>query len=419
MLSSVHAFLAGTLPHLGEGGAAEGVPAGVLSPPPASYLSSSHISPLEPEGDVDRDLPSVTWAEGGRFVKVRVPGVAPESRGRRDEVKRFSSASRRRLLSLVNSINQDVCQPMEFLFVTLTYGESYPAVRATKRHLDTFLKRLERAWGHHWLLWKLEPQRRGAPHYHLLIYWPSIDAHSYLVLLEWVAQAWFEIAGEGDANHKLVHQGCKGNRPCVEVVQSWRAVAAYVGKYLGKLSFGDEEWIHQGRYWGQRRSELAPCTLHEENVSQVEAKLLRRQLIRHFQHEASGVIHFSGRQTASGVHQPGFNLRRDRKVDGKPLSSCWLELAQDLGRRVWIKRRRWPTSRGGFTGFVDVKVFYKYRDWARREAADKCNVLHKSSKSNYAGQKAPSEDTGLEEASVSSGWGASSGVVSMKRAPAP
>jgi hypothetical protein len=54
---------------------------------------------------------------------------------------------------------------------TLTYPGDWEAVaptgKAVKRHLDQFRKRFERAWGFPPLgIWKLEFQRRGAPHIH-------------------------------------------------------------------------------------------------------------------------------------------------------------------------------------------------------------------------------------------------------------
>ncbi|WP_055536907.1 rolling circle replication-associated protein [Streptomyces neyagawaensis] len=55
---------------------------------------------------------------------------------------------------------------------TLTYPGDWLAVaptgKAVKRHMDQFRKRFERAWGFAFLgIWKLEFQRRGAPHIHL------------------------------------------------------------------------------------------------------------------------------------------------------------------------------------------------------------------------------------------------------------
>jgi hypothetical protein len=55
---------------------------------------------------------------------------------------------------------------------TLTYPGDWllvaPTGAAVKRHMVVFYKRFSRAWGFEWVgIWKLEFQRRGAPHIHL------------------------------------------------------------------------------------------------------------------------------------------------------------------------------------------------------------------------------------------------------------
>ena len=58
--------------------------------------------------------------------------------------------------------------------ITLTYPGDWltvaPNGKEAKRHLAAFRRRYERAWGEPLAaVWKLEFQRRGAPHYHLLM----------------------------------------------------------------------------------------------------------------------------------------------------------------------------------------------------------------------------------------------------------
>ncbi|MFJ9448653.1 hypothetical protein ACIRRH_43740 [Kitasatospora sp. NPDC101235] len=65
--------------------------------------------------------------------------------------------------------------------VTLTYPGEWESVagdgKEVKRHLVTFLKRYERAWGGRIVgVWKLEFQRRGAPHFHILMVPPHGSA---------------------------------------------------------------------------------------------------------------------------------------------------------------------------------------------------------------------------------------------------
>jgi hypothetical protein len=164
--------------------------------------------------------------------------------GRRDTIKRFSVDSRRRLMTMIAGIRLDAELP---LFVTLTYPDQFPTVQECKRDLDLFRRRLKYAHVKSAGVWKLEPQMRGAPHYHLLL-WNIKEKEKFLV---WVCRNWYEIAGHEDPKHFQFHAGLLGNQPCVTEVRSWRGVWSYASKYLGKtfeVAGWSDQW--QGRYWG-------------------------------------------------------------------------------------------------------------------------------------------------------------------------
>lgn len=163
--------------------------------------------------------------------------------GIRGKVQGFSRSSRLRMLRLIACVLRDAELPC---FVTLTYPDKFPTVERAKRDLDVFIRRIRRAFlaG---LIWKLEPQKRGAPHYHLLVW--GVDQDELFI---WVVKNWYEIAGDGDINHKLFHQGkLPDSEPCVSKVDSFNGVWFYAAKYIGKV-FEVAEWGKQwtGRFWG-------------------------------------------------------------------------------------------------------------------------------------------------------------------------
>ena len=123
-----------------------------------------------------------------------------------------------------------------------------------QKHLENFAKRLKREFSDIGFIWKLEPQERGAPHYHLLV-WGVQEAD----LFYFVPSAWYEIAGDGDHNHLLFHMGCLRNQHCVSEVRSWRGVWSYASKYLGK-TFEVAGWdcIYPGRFWAVVNRENIP-----------------------------------------------------------------------------------------------------------------------------------------------------------------
>jgi len=145
-------------------------------------------------------------------------------------------------------------------FVTLTYPAEFPTARASKRDLDVFLKRMKRVFPDVFGFWKLEPQQRGAPHYHLLLAMGDGGRvnNDYLLvqLQEWVPAAWCEVVGSDDARHLQFHVRHKDD--VVTEVRSSHGVMKYAGKYVGKAQedrCDKGDWSHSGRWWGRVNAE--------------------------------------------------------------------------------------------------------------------------------------------------------------------
>src|SRR5215207_3959326 len=100
------------------------------------------------------------------------------SGGNRDRVRGFSRASRRNLLRHLASINRGAFRAFKgrMIFVTLTYPGEYPQdPELCKRHLKALRKRLQREFKPFAAFWRLGIQKRGAWHFHLLLFvGPSI-----------------------------------------------------------------------------------------------------------------------------------------------------------------------------------------------------------------------------------------------------
>jgi hypothetical protein len=161
---------------------------------------------------------------------------------KRGKVAGFSAKSRNRLMRTLGEVRRD-CLPV---FVTLTYPREYPNMAETfKRDLDNFLKRLARKFPEVAGVWKLEPQKRGAPHFHLLV-WGA----SHAELSAFVPGAWCQVVKSSDPNHLAWHLGLLGNdnEHCVQQIESQRGVFWYASKYMSKeVALSCEDW---GRWWG-------------------------------------------------------------------------------------------------------------------------------------------------------------------------
>lgn len=231
-------------------------------------LSYSHISSTRPVLAASY----VEYAERGTFIKLRFKNLHTEreresfikdkarraaldqrdhtlegptlngrllfgARRKRSAVKGFTASSQRRLRVLINSLPDTLPVP---LFATLTYPGDWPGdARQWKRHLDLMLTIISRKHGKPPIIWKLEPQERGAPHFHLAVYTEKFMGH------RWLARRWYKIVGSKDRRH--LRAGTS-----VERARSRRGSLSYMAKYIGKAFAAPVGWENQGRWWGVR-----------------------------------------------------------------------------------------------------------------------------------------------------------------------
>ena len=168
-------------------------------------------------------------------------------------------------MSRIASVKRKAKLPV---FVTLTYPKSFPEPKQSKKHLKEFIRRIKRTFPMAGIIWKLEPQKRGAPHYHLLV-WGSSEKN----LRAWVPTAWHDIAGGGDPLHLLWHEGKLKNKHCVNAVYSFKGVWAYASKYLGK-TFEVAGWDSKavGRFWAVVKPDNIPFgEPMKKDISRAEA----------------------------------------------------------------------------------------------------------------------------------------------------
>jgi hypothetical protein len=145
----------------------------------------------------------------------------PHGRGIRDRVRGFSRESRTNFLRRLASINRGAFKAFKgrMIFVTLTYPGEYPQdPDICKRHLKALHKRLQRMYGTFAAFWRLGIQRRGAWHFHLLLFvgpsFGSVDK-----LRNFISSSWYEVTGKISEGHLRA-----GTR--VVAVKRWREVTS-------------------------------------------------------------------------------------------------------------------------------------------------------------------------------------------------
>lgn len=226
---------------IGDDGVGRGglLPAQETAPTRQPILSTCHNSP------------KIIFQSGASLLTVkRLPKkkdtdadevIKKDKPTKRGNVSGFSAKSRLRLMRTLASVRRDNLP----LFVTLTFPENYPNIQKAKTFLDSFIKRLARKFPNVAGVWKLEPQKRGAPHFHLLV-WGA----SYIDMVCFVPTAWYEIVGSNDVNHLAWHRGelGHGNKLCVQQIEKQKGVFWYASKYMSKIV--SEKYADWGRWWG-------------------------------------------------------------------------------------------------------------------------------------------------------------------------
>jgi hypothetical protein len=190
--------------------------------------------------------------------------------GIKGRVRGFSRVSRRNLLRKFASINRTAFRAYKgrVFSVTLTYPHVYPEdPEVCKRHLKALSKRLKRRFGDFAGFWRLGIQRRGAWHFHLLLFVPT--SPGLLANLRYfVSSSWYEVCGEVSEGH--LHAGTR-----VEEIRTWRRATSYAERYMAK----EEEFpngFETGRIWGAWSENLLPVQWETVKVNLRDAFRLRR-----------------------------------------------------------------------------------------------------------------------------------------------
>lgn len=178
----------------------------------------------------------------------------------RGDISGFSDSSMRRLAFVAQNTTTDFSH-----MVTLTYPSEFPCDgKKVKQQLNVFLQRLRRKGIKY--LWFLEWQRRGAPHFHVLI-----DGLNGLTKGE-LSNAWYEIVGSGDEKHLRA-----GTR--LEKMRNKEGGRHYAVKYSYKRYQKQvpEGYTNVGRLWGHSQSVAPKVRATKEIYSLMELLRLFEQ----------------------------------------------------------------------------------------------------------------------------------------------
>lgn len=199
-------------------------------------------------------------------------------RGNKKQLYTFSHRSRCNLLQQIAKIDYEYMG--QGLHVVLTYpGEWETNPEIWKRHLHNFRRSMDRRYDGWCALWRIEPQRRGAPHYHMIVWGiPDLETQTES---RWMKDTWWRIVGSGDENHrnmgvKVIH---------VEGNQEEYVKTRYLAFYGSKDNKNGKSEIFEypiGRYWGFHHRHILRLHDKDEYLLDQQQFTVSRRIIRKF-----------------------------------------------------------------------------------------------------------------------------------------
>jgi len=218
----------------------------------------------------------------GELLKIKYhhPTLAPQLGSGRGRITSFTNKARKNMLETVSRIDWTGQRAQ---FITLTYHENMQDAQTAKKHKRALLKRWYRRFGLLATLWKLEPQKRGAWHFHLLVWGMPYLSHNDLLA------DWRGVTGDDTITQVKI-----------EPIQSAKKARSYVAKYVGKpvldslllqlfalalwwhpahvllvgLDYLPKQavWFFPGRFWGiENRKKMHWATLRVVSVARTPA----------------------------------------------------------------------------------------------------------------------------------------------------
>ncbi len=248
------------------------------------------------------------WKDGALAIFPGIPNLDPRAQsdqgnrgGKRGKIQTLSDASRRNLMLYLAKLNRDA--PAFTMALTLpgdvqflTSAKVHLAFKALSNRFTA--SRLFPTVG---FVWKRELQRRGALHYHLVLYGleneDTRSAFQCWISKQWNALVCVGLSDEERAKHLRWHLHTKN----MEKVR--RNIARYFAKYLGKPEETTFEEI-PGRWWGKVNGKALPISACSEMRLPKPAAIIAHRIARKLRQKRADEARHRAICTANGLTNP-------------------------------------------------------------------------------------------------------------------
>ncbi len=224
------------------------------------------------------------WPEGSSAIFPGIPNRSPHAKsssgnrgGKRGKVTTLSDASRTNLKRYLATMKRDA----PAFTMALTLPNDFKAISSASVHqiFKIICNRLTASRGFPGVsfVWKRELQRRGALHYHLLIYGIEVEMIRQS-FQRWLALQWNSlICASFDAEESGKHLRWHLHSKNMEAVRG--NIAGYFAKYLGKPLEAVCEEI-PGRWWGKVNGSALPLSTRREVAMPERAAIIAHRIAR-------------------------------------------------------------------------------------------------------------------------------------------
>lgn len=219
-----------------------------------SVLSLPVATPLV---RIDRTLTTYT---DGRWIEIKQPSFgAVSGGGQRGAVTTFSAQSRKRFMKKIYILQSS----SRCLWVTLTQPSAFVGSIAARRMAKLWTARVRRAYPMACGLWRIQPQKRGAPHFHVMVYGipdAGLDVKSVRVAL---SKMWTAVVVGGIENGSQLSAKSRGQIArygCdVAEMDTSTGVQRYASRYLSRTDAVGNDAV-RGRQWGVFNRDALPVS---------------------------------------------------------------------------------------------------------------------------------------------------------------
>jgi len=243
------------------------------------------------------------------FIIKRKDFLPPVRNGKaikRESVTQYSMKSRKRFFEKMLTIDWDKIPSDNIRELTLTYPSIYPKDgQVLKSHLNAYAKRIKRFcrdYGDVTFIWKMEFQRRGAPHFHLMIITRKpIPLEKFR---SWGLKSWNDLVGKwilaedgysGDEKKQAIEKHAKAGIEADKVKKSTKGLVNYMVWYISKGSYKGlakdyqhevpKEYQNSGRWWGiyGKKSGVVDFIKKTIRITEEDYEIYKNRIIRTLQ----------------------------------------------------------------------------------------------------------------------------------------